>query len=130
MSLNKKSKLLQISKATCINLRKNQTDAEKLFWEKVRNKNFLSRKFYRQYPFFYDQNGQESFFVVDFYCHSEKLIIELDGKYHQYKLKEDQERTEILNHLKLRIVRFTNNEVINNINEVLLRVENIFLKKE
>jgi very-short-patch-repair endonuclease len=52
MSLNNKSKLIEITKVTCRELRVNSTEAEKKFWEAVRNKKFLGKKFYRQYPFF------------------------------------------------------------------------------
>ena len=62
----------------------------------------------------------------DFYCHEEKLIIELDGKYHKYILKEDEERTKILDHLDKRVVRFNNDEVINNIDYVLSEIKKHF----
>ena len=126
MSLNSKSKLAEIAKVVCRELRKNSTKAEKIFWESVRNKNFCSKKIYRQYPIFRDITGKETFFVADFYCYEEKLIIELDGEYHQYRLKEDKERTEILNYLGLRVIRFSNDEVINNLTEVLNKIKNNF----
>lgn len=129
MSLNKKSELIKVAKVVCGNLRKNSTEAEKLLWEEVRNKRFIGKKFYRQYPFFYDIKGKESFFIVDFYCHSEKLIIELDGKYYNYKLKEDKDRAQILNYLDLKLIRFKNDEVIDNLNEVMLRIEKKMLTK-
>ena len=50
--------------------------------------------------------------MADIYCHEEKLIIELDGKYHKYQLEKDKERTNILNYLGVRIIRFNNEEVI------------------
>ena len=126
MNLNSKSKLAEIAKVVCRELRKNSTKAEKIFWESVRNKNFCSKKIYRQYPIFHDITGKETFFVADFYCYEEKLIIELDGEYHQYRLKEDKERTEILNYLGLRVIRFSNDEVINNLTEVLNKIKNNF----
>ena len=99
MSLNKKSELAEIAKSVCRELRNNPTKAEMALWQSLRRKEICGRKFLRQYPFFYDITGKESFFVVDFYCHKEKLIGELDGKYHKYRLKEDEERTMILNYL-------------------------------
>ena len=81
MSLNIKKQLVEVAKVVCRDLRKNSTNAEKLFWQAVRNKKFEERKFLRQHPFFHDVTGKETFFVADFYCHEEKLIIELDGKY-------------------------------------------------
>jgi len=123
MSLNRKKELRDIAKVVCRDLRKNSTTAEKIFWEAVRNKSFIGKKFYRQYPLFYDITGRESFFVADFYCHEEKLVIELDGRYHKYRLRKDKKRTEILNYLNLKILRFKNDDVINNLNDVLTKVK-------
>ena len=55
-------------------LRKNMTDAEKLVWEKVRKKQILGLRFRRQHPI--DK------YVVDFYCHSTRLVVEIDGGVH------------------------------------------------
>jgi len=126
MSLNNKNNLAEVAKVVCRELRKNSTKAERLFWEKVRNKKFLGKKFYRQYPIFHDITGKETFFVADFFCFSDKLIIELDGKYHQYRLKEDVQRTEILNHLGLTVLRFSNDEVVNNLEGVLSEIKKHF----
>jgi len=123
MSLNRKKELREIAKVVCRDLRKNSTMAEKIFWEAVRNKRFNGKKFYRQHPLFHDLKGKESFFVADFYCHEEKLVVELDGKIHQYRLREDIKRTEILNYLGVKVLRFNNDEVINNLNEVLTKVK-------
>ncbi len=129
MSLNNKTKLVEIAKVVCRELRKNSTKAERIFLEKVRNKQFYGKKFYRQYPFFHDITGKETFFVADFYCYEEKLIIELDGKYHQYRLKEDKERAEILNYLGLKIVRFSNDEIISDLRRVLNKIKSNFSNK-
>jgi very-short-patch-repair endonuclease len=123
MSLNKKSELVALAKAVCRKLRNNSTETEKIFWEAVRNKRFEGKKFYRQHPLFYDLTGTETFFIADFYCYEEKLIIELDGIYHQYRLKQDEERTKILNLLGVRVIRFTNNEIIKDINTVLNKIK-------
>jgi very-short-patch-repair endonuclease len=123
MSLNIKRELVEVAKVVCRDLRKNSTNAEKLLWQAVRNKKFEGRKFLRQHPFFHDITGKETFFVADFYCHEEKLIIELDGKYHKYRLKEDEKRTEILNYLGVRVMRFRNEDVILDLNDVLKKVK-------
>jgi very-short-patch-repair endonuclease len=115
MSLNRKRELTEVAKVVCRDLRKKSTKAEKIFWESVRNKKLLDKKFYRQYPLFYDITGKESFFIADFNCHERKLIIELDGVIHKYRLKKDKEREEILNYLGLKIIRFRNDEVLNNL---------------
>jgi len=128
LSLNHKNKLVEIAKIVSRELRLNSTEAEKLFWETVRNKRFENKKFYRQFPFYYDITGKESFFVADFYCYEERLIIELDGKVHQYTLLEDNNRTEILNVLGLKVLRFNNDEVLNKLNQVLLKIKSEFSK--
>lgn len=126
MSLNKKAELAEIAKSICRQLRNNPTKAEIILWESLRRKKICGKKFLRQHPFFLDLTGKESFFVGDFYSHEEKLIVELDGKYHKYRLKEDEERTRILNHLGLRMIRFKNEEVINNIDYVLTEIKKCF----
>ena len=123
MSLNRKRELIEVAKVICRDLRKNSTMAEKIFWEAVRNKRFIGKKFYRQYPLFYDITGKESFFVADFYCHQEKLVVELDGVIHKYRLKEDKEREKILNYLGLNIIRFPNDEVLKNLGNVLSKLK-------
>jgi very-short-patch-repair endonuclease len=122
MSLNHKYQLVQIAKILCRDLRKNSTKAERVLWEKLRNRQLLGKKFYRQYPIFYDILGKESFFIADFFCYSSKLIIELDGDYHKFRLTEDSHRTKILNQLGLKVIRFTNEEIIKDIEKVLDKI--------
>lgn len=123
MSLNKRRKLVEIAKVVCRDLRKNETESEKVLWTAIRNRNLKGKKFYRQHPIFYDVTGKEAFFVADFYCFTEKLLIELDGKYHRYRLKEDKHRTDILNSLGLRVIRFKNEEVFKNLDDVIVKIE-------
>jgi len=126
MGLNIKRELVEVAKVVCRDLRKNSTNAENLLWQAVRNKKFEGRKFLRQHPFFNDITGKETFFVADFYCHEEKLIIELDGKYHKYRLKKDEKRTEILNYLGVRVIRFSNEDVIKDLKSVLRKIKDSF----
>jgi very-short-patch-repair endonuclease len=123
MSLNNKKKLVEIAKAICRELRTNSTEAERILWEVLRNKNLGDKKFYRQYPIYHDITGRETFFVADFYCHESKLIIELDGKYHQHRLKADKERTKVLNCLGLKVIRFRNEEVVSDLKEVINKIK-------
>ena len=127
MSLNSKKKLVEIAKKVCRELRKNSTGAEELLWIELRNRKYFDRKFYRQYPFYHDITGKETFFIADFYCHEEKLIIEVDGKYHKYRLKEDEQRTRILNYLGVRVIRFSNEEILNDLKKVLDKIEKYFV---
>lgn len=82
----------------------------------------------RQHPLFYDIAGKESFFIADFYCHEEKLVIELDSIYHKYRFKEDKNRTQIINFLGMRVIRFKNEEVINDLENVIKKIRNNFTK--
>ena len=122
MSLNRKRELAEIAKTICRDLRKNLTEAETTLWKALRERKLLNKKFRRQHPIFYDLTGRESFFVADFYNFEEKLVVELDRVIHKYKLRKDKEKTEILNNLGLRVIRFTNEEVENNIEEVLRKI--------
>jgi very-short-patch-repair endonuclease len=123
LSLNNKKKLVEIAKTICRELRTNSTEAEGILWEALRNKKLGEKKFYRQYPIYHDITGRETFFVADFYCHERKLIIELDGKYHQHKLKADKERTIILNYLGLKVIRFRNEEVVIDLKGVINKIK-------
>ncbi len=98
-------------------LRKNQTETEKIIWDKLRNRRFLNLKFRRQYGI-----GN---YIADFYCSSLKLVIELDGGQHftEEGLEYDKIREEFMKSLGIKTLRFNNNEVLNNIEEVLIKIE-------
>jgi len=93
------------------NLRKSPTDTEQILWLQLRNKRFLNYKFRRQFPI----GG----YIVDFICLELKLIIELDGAQHLEAENKDAERTEILNKQGFKVIRFWNNDVIDNLEGVL-----------
>ena len=98
-------------------LRENMTEAELVLWEYLKQKKFHGLKFRRQHPI--------QTYIADFYCHKCRLIIELDGEYHlsQDQVEYDTERTEVLNFTDVNVLRFTNDEVMNNINKVLLEIK-------
>ena len=79
------------------------TSSEELLWNKLKGKQILSVRFRRQHPI--------SKYIVDFYCHEAKLVVELDGKIHLAKKESDRERTKEIEDLGLRIIRFSNEEV-------------------
>jgi len=120
------SVLHQLAKNLSRELRKSQTEAEKVFWENIRKKRLRGLKFYRQYPIFYEINNIESFIIADFYCFEKKTIIEIDGKIHWYKRKRDNLRTQILNSLGIRVIRFYNEDVENDLDEVLMEILKMF----
>jgi very-short-patch-repair endonuclease len=98
-------------------LRRNQTDAEKTFWSKVRNRQFHGLKFVRQYSI-----GP---YILDFYCPAAKLGVELDGGQHNEcdKKHYDAARSEYLNAQGVRVVRFWNNDVLCDMQDVLTCLE-------
>jgi very-short-patch-repair endonuclease len=101
-------------------LRSNLTPAEAFLWKHLKSSQLEGRKFRRQHSF-----GK---FVLDFYCSSEKLGVELDGMYHftEEQLKYDAERTEYMNSLGIRLIRFENAEVFEKTEEVLNKIKECF----
>ena len=69
-------------------------------------------------------HGKETFYVADFYCHEEKLVIEIDGGYHERMKEHDELRTHSINLLGITVIRFSNEEVIHNIELVLSKIIN------
>ena len=100
-------------KGTARALRKNMTDAERLFWLRVRKKQLNGHQFYRQ-----KNLGN---YIVDFYCPSAKIIIEIDGGQHYSEkvIIQDNIRDRYLNDLGFKVLRFSDNEILTNINGVL-----------
>jgi very-short-patch-repair endonuclease len=92
-------------------MRTEATLAEKQLWQRLKNKQLLGLKFRRQQVI--DR------FIVDFYCHEVKLVIEVDGEIHNYTQVEDAIREEFLESLGLRVVRFKNEDVLFRIEGVL-----------
>ncbi len=97
-------------------LRKQPTKAEDILWRQLRGSRFHGAKFRRQVPF--DR------FVVDFYCHAVKLVVELDGKQHEWFAEYDAERTRVLESRGVSVIRFTNVEVEGDLDSVLARIHN------
>ena len=97
-------------------LRKSQTDTENLLWHLLRDRRFCGFKFRRQYPL----GG----YILDFYCHTAKLAIELDGGGHNSEEQRlyDSGRTKVLEGEGLRVLRFWNNEVLNSLEDVLAEI--------
>lgn len=124
MSLNSKRHLRFIAKQLCRDMRKHSTNSEIILWEVVRNRKLHNLKIHRQYPIFYDLNGIDKFFIADLYCHEKRLVIEIDGSYHERQKDHDNLRTEIINLLGIKVIRFTNEEVENNLKEVIIKIKN------
>ncbi len=111
---------------TARNLRKHSTKAEKIFWKIVRNRKIENTKFNRQFPIYFEYEGRRRFFIADFYCHEKKLIIEIDGGIHETQKDYDELRTAIINDLGIKVVRFDNEKVLNNLRVVIEELKKVF----
>jgi methionyl-tRNA synthetase len=98
-------------------LRQEQTDTEQLMWYLLRDRR-LNAKFRRQHPV--EIRGKR--YVLDFYSHELKLAIELDGGQHQENVAADEARTTALESAGIRVMRFWNNDVLQNTPSVLERI--------
>ena len=94
-------------------LRESATEAEEKFWLAVKSNQIEGFKFRRQHPL--------SFYIADFYCHALKLVIEIDGGYHLTEEQQllDEERTKNIEFQGLKVIRFTNEEVLMQLPEVI-----------
>lgn len=95
-------------------LRQKLTPAEAQLWSALRGRQLLGLKFRCQHPV-----GR---FILDFYCPSCKLVIEVDGGIHAQQKAYDEARTAHLQSFGYRVLRFTNEEVLNDLQTVLARI--------
>lgn len=96
-------------------LRRNPTDAEKRLWWRLRRQQLRGCRFRRQAPI-----GK---YIVDFVCYAPRLVIEVDGGQHDAGRHRDEARTRWLEREGFRVLRFWNNEVPENIDGVVQRIE-------
>ncbi len=94
-------------------LRNGATPEEKLLWKYLQNKK-LGFKFIRQYSI----EG----YVVDFYCPAKRLAIEIDGEQHKKDKKYDEYQTRYLNTFNIRVIRFWNQEIIDDVEDVAEKI--------
>jgi very-short-patch-repair endonuclease len=92
-------------------MRKNLTPAELKLWSKLRGDQLLGLRFRRQHRL--------GSYIADFYCPARNLVIEVDGDSHAERQEYDQKRTHWMETCGLRVVRFTNDEVMTNLDSVL-----------
>ena len=95
-------------------LRRDQTEAERRLWERLRARQLSGFKFRRQHPI-----GR---FIVDFCCQEYGIVVELDGGQHAVQFEADHIRSEFLARRGYRVLRFWNNEVLENIEAVLQQI--------
>lgn len=87
------------------------TEAEAKLWKYLRNRKFHNLKFLRQHPIIYqvDQHGP-NYYIPDYFCAEKKVVIELDGKIHDFQKEKDEFRDSIIKAQGLRILRLKNEE--------------------
>ncbi|HJV65438.1 MAG TPA: endonuclease domain-containing protein [Geomonas sp.] len=95
-------------------LRREQTDAERKLWQVLRDRQLSGLKFRRQHPF-----GN---FILDCVCLEKKLIVEVDGGQHNQQAEDDQKRSEALAKAGFTVLRFWNNEVLQELDAVMERI--------
>jgi very-short-patch-repair endonuclease len=114
--LNNKFSLKEVRKM----LRNSPTEAEKLLWLNLRGKKLNGRKFRRQHSF-----GN---YIMDFYCPEERLAVELDGQHHYAPegREADAERDAFLLRFGIKVIRFENKEVLEDMRKVLQKIKDNF----
>jgi very-short-patch-repair endonuclease len=95
-------------------LRQHMTEPEKLLWQRLRANRLNGLHFRRQQII----DG----FIVDFYCHAARLVVEVDGDIHQQQVEYDAERDKVLALRGLRLLRVTNEEVQHDLEDVLAQI--------
>ena len=115
--IHNKPELKQFRRA----LRNNSTSAEAVLWTYLKEKQLEGRKFRRQHSI-----GN---YIVDFYCPCEQLVIELDGENHFWEdgLQQDINRSNYLHTIGIRVIRFENKWIFEDIEFVLREISNQFL---
>ncbi len=114
MTIKYSKKLTKYAK----DLKKNLTLPEVLFWSRVKNKQ-LGFRFYRQKPI-----GN---YIVDFYCARFKLIIEIDGRDHDFKEEYDEKRERYLESLGMKIIRFSNYQIYKQLDACIEYIEGFLM---
>jgi very-short-patch-repair endonuclease len=98
-------------------LRSRMTETEKILWDVVRENTIQGLKFRRQHPL--------NNYIADFYCHKIKLVVEIDGLVHftETAKEYDEYRTNVMNSLGIEVLRFTNEEICNDLSNVINAIE-------
>ncbi len=107
----------QIQKFRRRELRKNQTEAEKILWQKIRGRKINNLKFHRQYS--------AGPYILDFFCPQIRLAIELDGDQHKDPMVYDKERELFLKDKDITTIRFWNDEVLDKIDNMCKIINNL-----
>jgi very-short-patch-repair endonuclease len=103
-------------------LRRTATPEERMLWQRLRHNQLVGLHFRQQQII--------AGFIVDFYCHAARLVIELDGGVHDEQVEYDRERDEVLIARGLKILRIPNNEIHRDLNGVLAQIAAIALQRQ
>jgi very-short-patch-repair endonuclease len=106
-----KNEKLELAKS----MRRSMTIGERCFWSMVRNEKVLGLHFRRQQLL----HG----FIADFFCNNLNLVVEIDGGIHEQQKNYDELRTQIINRHGIKVIRFTNEEVVNKSDWVLAKIK-------
>ena len=99
-------------------MRKNSTETELILWNELKWRKLDNKRFRRQNIFWR--------YIADFYCAEVNLVIEVDWKIHENQKEYDEIREEILKTYKLKILRFNNEDIINNLTQVLETIKSYY----
>jgi very-short-patch-repair endonuclease len=110
MTIRPSKRVTNNTRTRAIELRRNATHPEQILWSVLCRRQLGGLKFRRQHPI--------EPYIVDFYCSSANLIVELDGESHEGRQKYDKDREAFLRKLGLRVVHVTNDDVLNNLEGV------------
>ena len=104
-------------------LRRNMTPYEKILWQRLRTKKLAGFRFRRQHPI--------KFYIADFYCHSARLVIEVDGPIHNRidRREHDQQRDGVIEDFGIMIIRFSNDEIRYHLKQVLKKIEEVLIMR-
>ncbi len=113
-------------------LRKRATESEEILWKILRDRKIIGIKFYRQRPIYYLINERIFFFIVDFCSDELKLIIEVDGGYHEEIEEKDYLRDNILEGMGYKLLHLTNHQIQNERETIILTIKSTIkgLKKK
>ncbi|MEK6795123.1 MAG: DUF559 domain-containing protein [Spirochaetota bacterium] len=100
-------------------LRADQTSTEVILWEHLWNRRLGGLKFTRQHTIRYIEDGKPYYFIADFYCARRKLCVEIDGSIHNDQKTYDCIRSSLMAQFGIRTIRFSNDEVLENVDAVL-----------
>lgn len=95
-------------------MRHQPTNAEAVLWRRLKAKRLERFKFRRQEPV--------AGYITDFLCYEHRLVIEIDGGHHAEQIEADETRTQAIGAEGFRVIRFWNNEIVENLDGVLERI--------